>query len=285
MNENLNTKTYQDKAKFSDHWGKSNMNQEFSDKCIDIIKMYIPDGVVQSKYDLVKRRDGSDYTDIDFYYYKDIISQDVVSRIIFVFEFATLSKDYVELKPAKRVCGTPSPILAEYENGQLRFTSNNNKDMPFDNETIYTECRFYKKNFKTKECEFHGDYANEDIRKVVAGSLKLLIDAVNEINCPSTTFIVFPIVVTEQNIEAENPVFNYSIGNDMKKLPFLDGVSFKNLEPVNVHIFNVSELNVMLPSFNEIYSLMRILHDAGPELVRMMFDPFIEEIKQDDKNY
>lgn len=261
------------------------MNLEFSDKCIDIIKKHIPDEVVQSKCEFVKRGDGSDYTDIDFYYYKDIISQDIISRIIFVFEFATLSKDWVELKPAKRVSGTPSPILAKYENGQLRFTSNNNIDMPFDNETIFTECRFFKRNFTTKKFEFHGDYVNEDIRKVVAGSLKLLIDAVNEINCPSMILIVFPIVVTEQNIDAENPVFNYSLGNDVKKLPFLDGVSFKNLEPVNVDIFNVSELNVMLPIYNEIYSLMRILHDAGPELVRMMFDPFIEEIKQDDKNY
>lgn len=261
------------------------MKQEFSEKCIDAIKKHIPDGVVQSKCELVKRGDGSDYTDIDFYYYKDIISQNIVSRIIFVFEFATLSKDYVELKPAKRVCGTPSPILAEYENGQLRFNSNNNEDMPFDNETIYTECRFFKLNFRTKKFESHGDYVNEDIRKVVAGSLKLLIDAANEINCPSSMLIVFPIVVTEQNIEAENPVFNYSLGNDVKKLPFLDGVSFKNLEPVNVHIFNVSELTVMLPLLNEIYSYMGILHNEGPEIVRMMFDPFIEEIKQDDINY
>ena len=261
------------------------MKQEFSEKCIDAIKKHIPDGAVQSKCKLVKRGDGSDYTDIDLYYYKDIISQDIVSRIIFVFEFATLSKDYVELKPAKRVCGTPSPILAEYENGQLRFTSNNNEDMPFDNETIYTECRFYKKNFKTKEYEFHGDYANEDIRKVVAGSLKLLTDAIYEINCPNTTLTVFPIVVTEQYIEAENPAFNYTLDNDVKKLPFLDGISLRNLEPVNVPIFNVSELAVMLPRLNIIFSFMEILHGAGPEVVRMSLDPFIKEIKLDDKNY
>ena len=210
----------------------SNVKKDFSEKCIDIIKKHIPEGAVQSKYDLVKRKDGSDYTDIDFYYYKDIISKNIVSRIIFVFEFATLSKDWVELIPGKKVNGTPSPIIAEYDNGQLRFSSNNNKNMPFDNETIYTECRFNKRNFVTNEFEYHGDYANEDIRKVVASSLKLISDAINEINCPSKTLTVFPIVVTEQKIEVEFPAFNYFLSKDVKNLPFLDGVSLKNLEPV-----------------------------------------------------
>ena len=229
------------------------MNQDFSEKCIDIIKKHIPDGALQSKYDLVKRKDGSDYTDIDFYYYKDIISQDIVSRIIFIFEFATLSKDWVELIPGKKVNGTPSPIIAEYDIGQLRFSSNNNKNMPFDNETIYTECRFIKRNFVTNEFEYHGDYANEDIRKVVAGSLKLITDAINEINCPSKTLTVFPIIVTEQKIEVEFPVFNYSLSEDVKNLPFLDGISLKNLEPVEVPIFNISELDFILPSQNIIF--------------------------------
>lgn len=261
------------------------MNQDFSEKCIDIIKKHIPDGAVQSKYDLVKRKDGSDYTDIDFYYYQDIISQHIVSRIIFVFEFATLSKDWVELIPGKRVSGTPSPILAEYDNGQLRFSSNDNKKMPFDSETIYTECRFNKRNFTTNEFEYHGDYANEDIRKVVAGSLKLITDAINEINCPSKTLTVFPIIVTEQNIEVEFPAFNYSLGEDVKNLPFLDGVSLKNLEPVMVPIFNVSELDFILPGQNIIFSLMKGLHDVGADVLQMSLNPFIKEIKQDDKNY
>ncbi|MDD5473722.1 MAG: hypothetical protein PHU34_06190 [Candidatus Methanoperedens sp.] len=262
------------------------MNQEFSEKCIDIIKKHIPDGcVVQSERDLVRRKDGSDYTDVDFYYYKDFISPDIASRVIFVFEFVRLSKDWVELKPDKLVRGTPSAILADYENGQLRFNSNNNENMPFDNESSYTECKFYKKNFKTKEFELDGDYVNEDIRKVVASSLKLLTDTISEINCPSISLTVIPIVVTEQKIKAELPAFNYTLGDDVKDLPFLDGVSRKDLEPVTVHILNVSELAITLPALNMIFKSTEMWHYAGTDVMRMLLDPLVKEMKQNDKNY
>ncbi|HEX7575735.1 MAG TPA: hypothetical protein VF360_05095 [Candidatus Methanoperedens sp.] len=262
------------------------MNQQFSDKCINIIKKHIPKGcVVQSKPNYVRRRDSSEYTDIDFYFYKDVISPHIVSRIIFVFEFARLSKDWVELKPDKRVSGTPSAIIADYENGLLMFNSNNNELMPFDNEASYTECKFYSKNDKTKKFEFRKDYVSDDIRKVVASSLKLLTDATKEINCSSISLTVFPIVVTEQEIHAENPTFNYYLGDDVKKLPFLEGASLKNLEPVNVIIYNVSELAIMLPELNMIFLGTELLYKAGSEVTRMMFDPFVKEMKQDDENY
>lgn len=262
------------------------MNQDFSDKCISIIKKHIPEGCfVQSEHEFVRRRDGSEYTDIDFYFYKDIISPHVASRTIFVFEFATLSKDWVELKADKRISGTPSAILVEYDNGKLRFTSNNNKEMPFDNETSYTECRFYTKNFKTNKFESRGDYANVDIRKVVASSLKLLTDAINEINNPNISLTAIPIVVTEQKIDAENPAFNYNLSDDVKELPFLEGLSLENLEPVNVPILNISDLDIMLPAYNMIFPAVELLHHAGTDVTRMIFDPFVEDIKKDDKNY
>ncbi|VVB93219.1 Uncharacterised protein [uncultured archaeon] len=262
------------------------MNQDFSNKCIDIIKKHIPEGcVVQSKREFVRRRDGSEYTDIDFYYYKDSVSPDIVYRDFFVFEFARLSKNWVELRPNKRIIGTPSPILAVYEDGELRFTSNNNKEMPFDKETSYTECKFYTKNKETNKFEFSKDYVNDDVRKIVASSLKVLTDAIKEIDCPNITLTVYPIVVTEQKMDVKIPVFNYTLGNDVKELPFLDGISLKNLEPVIVQIFNVSELDIILPIMNYSIQLTEMLHLFGEDVMRMMFDPLVNEMKQDDENY
>lgn len=262
------------------------MNQEFSDKCIGIIKKHIPEGcVVQSKREFVRRRDGSEYTDIDFYYYKDSVSPQIVFRDVFVFEFARLSKDWVELRPDKRIIGTPSAIIADYVKEELTFKSNNNKEMPYNNEDTYTECKFYTKNNETKEFEFTKDYVNDDIRKVVASSLKILTDATEEINCSNTTLTVYPIVVTEQEIEAETPAYNYYLGDDIKELPILDGISLKNLEPVIVQILNVSKLADLLPILNMTFLFTEILHRKGSDMTRMMFDPFVEDIKKDDKNY
>jgi hypothetical protein len=65
----------------------------------------------------------------------------------------------------------------------------------------------------------------------------------------------------------------------------IDGVSLRNLEPVLVQIFNVSELDIILPILNKSILLTEMLHLAGSDVMRMVFDPFVEEMKQEDTKY
>ncbi|MCK4818571.1 hypothetical protein KA005_22565, partial [bacterium] len=172
------------------------MKNDFSKKCISIIRKHIPEGCVeQSKPEFVKRKDGSDYTDIDFYFYKDIIFPECVFRIIFVFEFAKLSEDWVTLKPHRKVKGSPHGIIAESSDRKLTFVSPKNVYMPFNDENFYTECKIHKKDFKTGKFTKKSDYVNDDIRKAVVGALKLLFDANNEFILLNRSFIVYSFVV------------------------------------------------------------------------------------------
>jgi len=259
------------------------MKNDFSKKCISIIRKHIPEGCVeQSELEFVKRKDGSDYTDIDFYFYKDILFPEHVYRIIFVFEFAKLSEDWVNLRPYRKIKGSPYGIIAGSSDRKLTFVSSKNVYMPFDSEDFYTECKIHKKDFKTGKFTQRGNYVNDDIRKVAASALKLLFDANNKFILLNRSFIVFPFVVTEQKIKERIPVFKYYLEKEIKKLPFLDNVSLKYLEPIQIQILNENEIDHILPVFTYIFKSIEAFHPVGYEVMRMALDPFVEEMKKDD---